>query len=113
MAKKPLEIPFKNGRPCWYRYDPADEMKDNFEFKETFHVVYFSRGCSSAKMILRTAKNAKKYGTDGYCYECVDYEVFLSNSVDIIRKMVDGKISGVWTFVKKGSNYGIKLVKHD
>lgn len=39
------------------------------------------------------------------------YQVFLTDSKEIIQNMMHGIIYGKWTFVKRGENFGIKLVK--
>lgn len=36
---------------------------------------------------------------------------FLTDSKEIIQHMIHGVIYGKWTFVKRGENFGIKLVK--
>ena len=40
----------------------------------------------------------------------VNYQVFMSDSIDMIQNAVKGRIKGTFTWVKNGSNYGIKLV---
>lgn len=40
-----------------------------------------------------------------------DDQVFLTDSKEIIQNMMHGIIYGKWTFVKRGENFGIKLVK--
>lgn len=40
----------------------------------------------------------------------VNYQVFMSDSIDMIQNAVKGRIKGTFTWVKEGSNYGIKLV---
>lgn len=110
--KKKLLIPFKDGKPYWYQYDPHDEEIQNYEFKGKFIVDYFSRGCSSCKMILRPYKDYLKNGL-GYEYKCDDVEVFMNDAPEIIMKMVNGVIEGTFTFVKRGSNFGVMLVNKD
>lgn len=39
------------------------------------------------------------------------YRVFMSDIEDIVKGMVRGRIKGSFTWVKKGSDYGIQLVK--
>lgn len=36
---------------------------------------------------------------------------FLTDSKEVIQNMMHGIIYGKWTFVKRGENFGIKLVK--
>lgn len=109
--KKNLLIPYNKKVPCWWCYDPHDEERENIPFKETFKIVSFSRGCSSAKMKLRTIKNVKNHG-EGWCdISNKDYEVFLIDSIAVINKAVNGVVSGEWIFVKRGQNFGIKLLE--
>lgn len=108
MAKKQLKIPFKDGRPCTWVKDPHDEERDNYEFDEYLEIHGFLRGCSSAVMILRPIDDRDKefsYSSSVY------YQAFLTDSKDIVRNMSSGTINGRWTFVKRGENFGIKLVK--
>lgn len=104
MAKKQLKIPFKDGRPCKWIKDDHDEERDNYEFEECLEIHGFVRGCSSTVMILRPA--------DDFNYvKSVYYQVFLTDSKEVIQNMMHGIIYGKWTFVKRGENFGIKLVK--
>lgn len=50
---------------------------------------------------------AKKQMLNG----AIIYQVFLTDSKEIIQHMIHGVIYGKWTFVKRGENFGIKLVK--
>lgn len=59
-------------------------------------------------MILRPANDHGKdfdYASSAY------YQVFLTGSKEVIQNMMHGIIYGKWTFVKRGENFGIKLVK--
>lgn len=107
MAKKALKIPFKDGRPCTWAKDPHDEERDNYEFDEYLEIYGFLRGCSSAVMILRPVVDHDK----GFNYSSsIYYQAFLPDSYDIVRNMISGMINGRWTFVKRGENFGIRLV---
>lgn len=68
----------------------------------------FVRGRSSAVMILRPAND---HGEDFNYAKSVYYQVFLTDSKEVIQNMMHGIIYGKWTFVKRGENFGIKLVK--
>lgn len=105
MAKKQLKIPFKDGRPCKWVKDVHDEEHDNYEFDECLEIYGFVRGCSSTVMLLRPADD---HGKD---FNSIYYQVFLTDSKEIIQHMIHGIIYGKWTFVKRGENFGIKLVK--
>lgn len=51
------------------------------------------------------------YGEDFNYAKSVYYQVFLTDSKEVIQNMMHGIIYGKWTFVKRGENFGIKLVK--
>lgn len=108
MTKKQLRVPFKDGKPCKWIKDDHDEERDNYEFDECLEIHGFVRGCSSAVMILRPAND---HGEDFDYTKSVYYQVFLTDSEEVIRNMMHGIIYGKWTFVKRGENFGIKLVK--
>lgn len=108
--KKQLLIPYRKSHPVWWCYEGHDEERENIPFKETFKIIYFSRGCSSAKMHLRRVKDVKKYD-EGLTSKVHDYEVFLIDSIAVINSAVNGIVSGTWVFVKRGQNYGIKLIE--
>lgn len=108
MAKKQLKIPFKDGRPCKWVKDVHDEERDNYEFDECLEIYGFVRGRSSAVMILRPADD---HGKDFNYVNSIYYQVFLTDSKEIIQHMIHEVIYGKWTFVKRGENFGIKLVK--
>lgn len=63
-------------------------------------------------------EGAKKYADnswqnipDGFERSSAYYQVFLTDSKEVIQNMMHGIIYGKWTFVKRGENFGIKLVK--
>lgn len=85
----------------------AHEERDNYEFEECLEIHGFVRGCSSAVMILRPAND---HGEDFNYAKSVYYQVFLTDSKKVIQNMMHGTIYGKWTFVKRGENFGIKLV---
>lgn len=94
MAKKQLKIPFKDGRPCKWIKDDHDEERDNYEFEECLEIHGFVRGCSSTVMILRPA--------DDFNYvKSVYYQVFLTDSKEVIQNMMHGIIYGR-IFMEKG-----------
>ena len=125
MAKKELLVPFRNGRPCWWdgevssklkvgevetrndSYYKTCERKQNYEFEADMRIVEFGRGRSSVKLILEDINEPEP--TEKYQSK-FRYEVFLSDAIDTISKGMDMIVSGKWTFVKRGSNWGIKLI---
>ena len=46
-----------------------------------------------------------------YHSQKIRYQVFMSDIEDIVKEMVKGRIKGSFTWVKKGANYGLNLVK--
>jgi hypothetical protein len=73
-------------------------------FEESLTFNGFTRGRSSAKFKLMSKRGD-------------EYEMFLKDVSDMIGEIVSSTganheyIFGVWKHVKRGSNYGIKLVK--
>jgi hypothetical protein len=79
----------------------SGEWRDNYVFHDTLIVEEFRRGRSAAKFLLRSESGQK-------------YEMFMSDMLEMVQKaelIAYGHIEGDWTFAKKGSNYGVKLVK--
>lgn len=85
MAKKQLKIPFRDGRPCRWVKDDHDEERDNYEFDECLEIHGFVRGRSSAVMILRPAND---HGEDFNYAKSVYYQVFLTDSKEVIQNMM-------------------------
>lgn len=86
----------------WGRDNTLKEVfVPNFEFEDTLIFKHFSRGCSSVKAHFESETTEKKY------------EMFISDLEDVIRDnhLSNCRISGRFTFVKKGQNYGIMLLK--
>lgn len=75
--------------------------KENYEFEDTLRLTGMSRGRSAANFNLKSETNGK------------DYNLFMTDIVNLIQNATlnKGIVKGVWTFVKRGQNYGIKLVK--
>lgn len=100
MGKKPsYQIPFDEQGDLVTYPNRCAEWRDNYEFEDTLEYEGYSRGRSSVTIIFT--------GSTG-----VKYEMFVSDFDEVIRtKGLDGKIvTAKWTFVKKGQNYGLKLV---
>lgn len=95
MAKKQLKIPFMDGRPCKWVKDVHDEERDNYEFDKCLEIYGFVRGCSSAVMILRPADD---HGEDFNYAKSVYYQVFLTDSKEVIQNMMHGIIYGEMDF---------------
>lgn len=104
MVKSTYKIPFdSNGNQLDYAYaafphgNQYVSMVDNFEFTDTLTFVGYGRGRSSV-----TFDFSRSDGTH--------VSVFVSSFSQMIPRMVHGTITGTFTFVKKGSNYGCTLV---
>lgn len=108
MAKK-IKIGRKDEKWLWWSgyifKDKANtiplegvEVIENFEFKAVLEFKHFSRGCSSAKAVVEDQEGNT-------------YEVFLGDYADMIELSCHGSIGGIFTFCKKGQNYGIKLAR--
>lgn len=94
------EIPFDaNGNMLSYPDFRTAEKKSVYVFPENMTVDGFSRGRSSAQFTLIDSKGKK------YC-------MFMSDMFDMISRtdILKGQVAGEWTFVKKGTNYGLKFV---
>ena len=74
-------------------------------FQIDLYIAGYERGRSSAVLILVPYEDKDK----GWREQKVRYQVFMSDTEDIIKKMVKGRIKGSFTWVKKGANYGIQL----
>ena len=85
------------GKAPKYRSE-GPEWKDNFEFDDTLTLVAYGRGRSSVNFTLQR--------TDG-----TTVSMFVSDFYDAAFKMHEGKITGRFTFTKKGQNYGCRLVE--
>lgn len=74
--------------------------KENYEFEDTLELTGMSRGRSAANFNLKSISDKR------------NYNLFMTDTVDLIQNGVinKGKITGKWTFCKRGANYGIKLL---
>lgn len=99
MAKS-YEIPFdKKGNQMSYDDWGFDHWKPNFEFTDTLTLQTYERGRSSVTFTLAR--------TDG-----TTVSMFVSDFIEVAKKMRDGKITGTFSFAKKGTNYGCYMVSH-
>jgi hypothetical protein len=79
--------------------DYADQWRDNFEFTASMHFVEFKRGRSAAYAVFQTSKDETYY-------------MFLSDLEKAIPLLDKGfLLKKVFTFSKRGQNYGIKVVR--
>jgi hypothetical protein len=102
MAKKrtSYQIPFdKDGNQLSFPGYTFHEWRDNYEFDATLTYETYGRGRSSVTFYWKD--------DDGH-----RYTMFVSDFDDILNSVgLHGKkVTGRWTFVKKGQDYGVKLV---
>ena len=72
--------------------------KDNYEFEDTLKYSGFSRGSSSCTVQFKSINDNK------------EYTMFMKELDDCIDKLIEGKLTGKFTFCKCGQNYGIKYL---
>lgn len=101
-----MKIPFnkKTGNMLDYTWVATGEevgdvtWKENYEFEATMEFTHFSRGRSSVKAHFNGPKGR-------------DYEMFLSDFEKLLKDgLFEKYITGTFTFVKRGANYGIKMI---
>lgn len=98
------------GKPGEYGKDSHFDWFENEPFREDFRIVGFSRGRSSTKMIMVPLKKYKKLSEEDWCSNIQKYEVFVSDSLEVIEAAEHGIIKGqMWEYCKKGSNYGLRI----
>lgn len=71
---------------------------DNFEWDDILEYENFGRGTSAAHLYFKSTLTGKSY------------QMFLKDFENIVKRLVDGKVSGKWTFCKRGQNYGVKFL---
>ena len=102
MRKQQYQIPFDDSGMQQYpaHYVDGFRWEDNREFEETLTLTGYSRGRSAAGFEFRDSQ--------GKCYY-----MFLTDMVELVTGNVldHGKITGTWTFCKRGANYGVRLVR--
>jgi hypothetical protein len=101
LSKKTYQIPFdKDGNQMGYPETwRGVEWRDNEPFEDTLVYKGYGRGRSSATLHFRRAST----GTE--------VQFFMSDFDDIVKHMQFGTFSGRFEFVKKGQNYGCKLLE--
>ena len=98
MATGQYQIPFDESGNQRDYHDGYCTLKDNFEFKDTLTFEAYGRGRSSVTFTMRRKSNGKSVS------------MFISNFTEIVPLMNAGMITGRFTFVKKGGNYGCKML---
>lgn len=117
MAKKLICFPFYNGNLmeyCYYNLDDSERervyngeavtsgnviWKPNEEVELTLHYKNYGRGRSAVTF----------YWTDDEGHE---YPMFIKDVDELLRQDIGvSTIHAIWTYVKRGANYGIKFVR--
>lgn len=95
------KIPFDKNGMQQYPWEWADSFhwEDNRIFSTTMTFHSYSRGRSAAGFNFKDENDR-------------NYYMFLTDISDMIREVTldHGKVSGKWTFVKRGTNYGVKYL---
>lgn len=83
--------------------DPRVEYRDNYKFHDILYIESMERGRSSAIFKLISVATDEKYF------------MFMKDALEMMQEGVvdNGKIDGIWTFSKRGGNYGIRLLTED
>jgi hypothetical protein len=103
MKNKKWKMHFVNSTPCrWDGDDYNNERNADDIYELTLEYSGYGRGNSSAVLYFIGENNKGNVE---------HYQVFLSDLEDIINHTVNGSIKGKFKFVKKGRNYGLKLVE--
>ena len=85
--------PEEYSRPLW---------RDNSTFPAAMTIAGIARGRSADNFILKDEAGRT-------------YNIFLRDALDMVRAttVVNGVVSGNWTFRKRGPNYGIILARKE
>lgn len=99
------KIPFRDGNQMEYEFNYYKDGKlnspilvDNFEFEDELEFIDYGRGRSSVTFTFERLSNAKTVS------------MFVSDFSGAIPHMINGKLKGKFTFVKKGQNYGCRMI---
>lgn len=100
MSRKNYKIPFdKDGNMLSYPYN-VEEWREPYKFSTRLKYNGYSRGRSSAVILF------KDWQGRSYSMFMSDFDKMMQDGFD-----VDGKsVSGIFTFVKKGQNYGLQYL---
>jgi len=104
---KELMVPFDEdgGLMDWVKdLDSWENKKPNYNFLATMRIVGMRRGRSAAKFVLT---NTLSNGIEQ------SHTMFMSEALNMMKtgKIIDGVITGAWTFCKRGQNYSLKFLQ--
>ena len=95
------DIPFgPDGNHMDSRFGAKATWVPNFEFEAIMTFQYVTRGRSSVQFVFLDAEGKRYYM----------FAKDMSNLI-LATTLVNGVVSGRWTFCKRGSNYGVQFVE--
>ena len=95
-----IQVPFdKDGNQVDWHNTYSSTLQDNFEFEDTLQYMGYSKGRSSVTFEFERLSNGKKV------------TMFISDFNKIASSMRYGALEGKFTFGKKGTSYGCKLIE--
>lgn len=98
--KGEYKIPFDAaGNQLTYDDGLVARWKDNFNFVDTLVLEGMERGRSAANFTFYRQSTGTRV------------VVFMKDMLTMFRHARDGRVSGTFTFCKRGSNYGCQFVK--
>jgi len=83
---------------------------ETYKFDATIQFLEICKGWGSGCRVF-VKDTERTYTNNKGETKPVEYGVFLTDSYDIIMKMDHGVMSGTFIVVKRGQDYGIKLIK--
>jgi hypothetical protein len=101
LKRPPIQVPFDKDGNMMEDYRPwmkNSTVKDNYEFYDTLRFVKFIFARAGTKFIFQGESNGKKY------------YVFQTEMEKMIPLMKFGVITGRFTFVKRSTAFGLKMV---
>ena len=104
MKKGDYQIPFdSNGDMLTYAghgmmHGTTVTWKDNFQWDDNLEYESYGKGMSAIHIYFRSLVSGKKY------------TMFMTDFHDIIKDMVTGRLSGTFTFQKRGMNFGVRRI---
>lgn len=96
-----LKVPFRQGMLQHFPYPTPDEWRDNCEFEAELTYQGFTRGRSAAYGEFIDRKTGQ------------EFPMFLVDLNTLLKEKTihKGTVKAVWTFCKRGKNYGIRLAE--
>jgi hypothetical protein len=73
------------------------DWRPNFEFEDTLTYEGFSRGRSAAYVLFRRGDGKR-------------VTMFLKELDELMPRMCGGHVTGRFTFIKRGQNYGVRIL---